>query len=304
MSERTILQNKEYIEALEQSLLSSKDEVLIVSAYLRSEVLNWAAKKIPEHVLVNVVTRWMPQDLVFGASDLEAFEVARKQRWGFYLDQDLHAKSVLIDSDKLFLGSANFTSRGTHLFGDGNNELGILVRATNDEADKIKQYIANSYKLTMPMYIEMKANIDTLDKSKEEKPIKWSGDIESCISRMVESLWVDECFHCSPDEFFSGRISDNIKHDRQMLRTDKPSFESIKQTKIMKWLESVVHESNKEYLTFGYITKRLHDAIITDPKPYRKDVKIFVSNIFSWVVKYKLLEVEKFNHTAAIHVIR
>ncbi len=300
MNERFLLQNREYIEALELSLLSSQTEVLIVSAYLRSEVLQWARDKIPKFVLVNIVTRWAPQDLVFGASDLEAYEIARKERWGFYIDQDLHAKAVLVDSDMLFLGSANFTSRGTHLFGSGNNELGMQVQASNNEADKIKRYVTNSYKLIMPMYMEMKLHIVNLDKS-AKKEVSWPDEITSCITPLVDSLWVDECFHCSPDEFFSDRINESIEHDCQMLGTDKPNLELIKQTKMMKWLDNVVRESNKENLTFGYITKRLHDAILTDPKPYRKEIKVFVKNVFDWLIYYELYEIESFNHTIAIN---
>ncbi|MCF6203446.1 MAG: phospholipase D-like domain-containing protein [Methylococcaceae bacterium] len=244
-----------------------------MSAYLRSEVLNWAKKIIPEHVLVNIVTKWAPQDLVFGASDLEAFEIARKQRWGFYIDQDLHAKSVLIDSVNLFLGSANFTSRGTHLFGSGNNELGIRVRASDDEAKKIKQYVTNSYNVTMPMYMEMKSHIESLDKLKEENTTKWSDDIAICINPLVEHLWVDECFHSSPDDFFSDKTDENVEHDCKMIGTNKPSLELIKQIKMIKWIGFIVNESNKDDLTFGYITQKLHDSIMTDPKPYRKDLK-------------------------------
>ena len=300
MNDRSLLQNREYIEELELALLASQSEVLIVSAYLRSEVLNWVKEIIPKHVLVNIVTRWTPQDLAFGASDLEAFEIARKQRWGFYIDQDLHAKSVLIDSDSLFLGSANFTSRGTHLFGSGNNELGIRVRASSDEADKIKQYVTDSYKLTMPMYMEMKAHIESLDKLKEEKTINWPTEIKNCMTPLVDSLWVDECFHCSPEEFFSDKTNESIEHDRKMLGSNKPELELIKQAKMMKWLEHVINRSDKEHLTFGFITKKLHDAIITDPKPYRKDIKLFVRIIINWVEFYGLFETEYFSHTVAI----
>jgi hypothetical protein len=299
MNERSLLQNREYLEVLEQSLRSSQTEVLIVSAYLRSEVLQWARDKIPKFVLVNIVTRWAPQDLVFGASDLEAYEIARKERWGFYIDQDLHAKAVLVDSGMLFLGSANFTSRGIHLLGSGNNELGMQVQASNNEADKIKRYVTNSYKLIMPMYMEMKLHIDNLDKS-AKKEVSWPVEITSCITPLVDSLWVDECFHCSPDEFFSDRKSRNIEHDCQMLGTDKPNLELIKQIKMMKWLDNVVRESNKENLTFGYITKRLHDSILTDPKPFRKNVKVLVKNMFDWVIYYDLYEIESFNHTTSL----
>ena len=73
MNERSLLQNREYVEALERSLKNCKKEVLIVSAYLRSEILVWAKEIIPKNVIVNIVTRWTLQDLLFGASDIQAY---------------------------------------------------------------------------------------------------------------------------------------------------------------------------------------------------------------------------------------
>lgn len=300
MSEQSLLQNREYIKALELSLAECHKEVLIVSAYLRSEVLSWIKDVIPEFVSVNIVTRWKPQDLVFGASDLESYEVARKQKWGFYIDQELHAKAVLVDSNILFLGSANLTSRGTHIFGYGNNELGIKIQASNDEVKKINQYFTNSYKLTLPMYLEMKSYINRLDNSKKEQALEWPNEIIDCVTSIVDGLWVDECFHSSPKEFFLDRFDENVNHDRNMLGTHDPNLTIIMQTKMVNWLKKIISECNQEFVTFGYITKKLHDAIITDPKPFRKDIKMLVSNMMDWVKFYNLYEMEYFQRTIAI----
>lgn len=300
MTESRLLQNREYIESIESSLSLSESNIVIVSAFLRSEVVKWLREVIPKNVSVSFVTRWLPQDILSGASDFEAFEVARKEKWGFYLDQDLHAKALLIDEAILFLGSANLTSSGTHLFGSGNNELSIKVRASIDEVKKIKQYVVNSYQLTMPMYKEMKLQLEEAEELKNVADIKWPTEIASCINPIVYSLWIDECFYSSPNEFFSEDDNENVEHDRELFRSDWPDKTLLKKTKIIRWLETIILESAKQILTFGYVTKKLHNAIITDPKPYRKDMKEFVRNLFAWIQYYELYDCQNFTKTIAI----
>ncbi len=300
MSSHMLLQNREYIEELEKALITCKTDVLIVSAFLRSEILEWASEKIPKNCLVNIVTRWTPQDLLVGASDIKAFEVSRKNKWGFYIDQDLHAKSVLVDSVELFLGSANFTSRGTHLFGVGNNELCMKIKASVGESNRIKEYVTNSYKVTMPMFVEIKAFLEGLERDVNQEKIKWPRDIKECIKPVVNSIWIDECFYSSPEEFYSGRLIDQSEHDKGLFGVQKPTAEVLKKTRMVKWLDQIIHQSDKKNLTFGYLSKRLHDAIIPDPKPYRKDVKVFLKNLFEWVQEFNLYEIERHRTTISI----
>lgn len=63
-------------------------------------------------------------------------------------------------------------------------------------------------------------------------------------------------------------------------------------------------ESESEYVRFGEITAKLHNDLIDDPKPYRKDVKGFVSNIFKWVEYLQPPEIgiKKFNRTEALYL--
>ncbi len=59
----------------------------------------------------------------------------------------------------------------------------------------------------------------------------------------------------------------------------------------MKWLKGQLLKEESKSLRFGAISSRLHDALLNDPKPYRKEVKDFQVNLFNWL---KYLELPDF----------
>lgn len=300
MNENRLLINKEFQKELYSSLSECKNELIIVSAFLRSEVLKWIRGIIPSNINVSIVSRWRIEDFLSGASDLDAYRIARSSRWSFYIDSDLHAKAVLIDSNFLFLGSANMTSRGIHLFGYGNNELGIKIYATEDEGERIKAYLYNSYHLTYPMFLEMEKFIESIDVGKEQSVHKWPEVISECIVPTIEQLWVDECFFTTFEDFQNKIEVKNYKHDIELFNSKIPDKSIITNSRLLKWLQGIINTSSQEYISFGYITKKLHDAIVTDPKPYRKDIKVLVNNLLSWIEAYDIYKFKKFDYTLSI----
>ena len=48
------------------------------------------------------------------------------------------------------------------------------------------------------------------------------------------------------------------------------------------WLLNVLKENNG-CLFFGAISEKLHNALVTDPKPYRKDVKQLLANMLNLI---------------------
>ena len=42
---------------------------------------------------------------------------------------------------------------------------------------------------------------------------------------------------------------------------------------------------------FGQLTAELHDALVEDPKPYRKDVKTLLANLLAWAQGLRMEEV-------------
>ena len=56
------------------------------------------------------------------------------------------------------------------------------------------------------------------------------------------------------------------------------------------WLMDQLNEKNGE-IYFGELSARLHNSLVTDPKPYRKDVKALLSNLIQMIVVLDMPEV-------------
>ena len=54
-------------------------------------------------------------------------------------------------------------------------------------------------------------------------------------------------------------------------------------SKIFLWLYNELNTSKDQQLFFGELTQLLHNKLLTDLPPYRKEVKLHLTNILSWV---------------------
>jgi hypothetical protein len=77
------------------------------------------------------------------------------------------------------------------------------------------------------------------------------------------------------------------------------------QLRVTKWLRNQLLKEESKSLRFGAISKRLHDALLNDPKPYRREVKDLQANLFNWIKYLDLSEfkIEKYNRSESIHLI-
>tara|TARA_A100000171_G_scaffold51555_1_gene66242 strand:+ start:12544 stop:13455 length:912 start_codon:yes stop_codon:yes gene_type:complete len=298
MLKRTLLKNSEFKESLEKDMVCVKKDVFLISAFLKIDVLRWIDSLLAEGVSVTVLSRWRPQDLVVGASDFESYWFATDKGWSFYIDNDLHVKAMLLDESLMYVGSANFTSRGTHLFGFGNNELSVRDSASREDVKKIYSYKNACYKMTKPMCKEMQISVSNIERESVPIDLIWPIDIQSCIVPVVENVWVDECLFTSPVKFYEKNDRDiDFVHDREIFGGGDPRLDDFLSLRIVKWLD---YRLDAREMRFGEITAQLHSSLINDPKPYRKDVKKFVSNLIDWGVYFRVFEVARFNRTISI----
>ena len=65
--------------------------------------------------------------------------------------------------------------------------------------------------------------------------------------------------------------------------------EAFRWSKAYLWLLNTVKDSGG-YMYFGALSEKLHNALVSDPKPYRKDVKVILSNLLSMI---EVLEMEE-----------
>jgi hypothetical protein len=95
---------------LEQLCDQATYEVLLVAPFIKQATLKRLLDQIAPIVKVNCVTRWRPDEIVAGVSDLDIWLLIRERpNSSLWLRSDLHAKYYRGDKQVL-IGSANLTN--------------------------------------------------------------------------------------------------------------------------------------------------------------------------------------------------
>ena len=138
----SLLGTEAFRNLLGEALKEAKKTVVVLSAYITSTGIKWLEQQLQnKNIKCTVVTRWNKGDLAQGSSDLDCYELSKKNNWYFKVLEDLHAKVMLVDDEILFLGSPNLTGAGMSLIPVSNKEIGIKTKALEKDLHVINQLI-------------------------------------------------------------------------------------------------------------------------------------------------------------------
>lgn len=296
--EGRLLDGIELSKRLEIDLKSAETEVLLVSAYLKASVMEWLARLVPANISVNVLVRFRKADILAGSSDLKIFEISQKHGWKLFFDNEVHTKALIIDDKKLIIGSSNYTGNGLSLFQRGNKEMNIEVIPTAKELNKITQYFSLACPVTTKLHEMMLNEIDNKEALEQSASLEdWSALIMAQTTPIVDRLWVSECLNFGPEKHAGENKIASSKD--QALWDGIPNLEKAKSLRLFKWIDNVLLV-RKHDLRFGEVTSVLHEALINEPAPYRREVKLFVQVLFDWIEELQIYEVRRFKHTKSI----
>jgi hypothetical protein len=295
-----LLEGIAFTERLASRLASAQHRVLVVSAFLTAHATQWLREQISVHVPVYLVARWLPQDLLSGASDTESWRLAKSYGWDFRAQRRLHAKVYLIDSAVIFVGSANATTKGLALGNVANIEIGVQTVPTSADVASIESLVdaAESVPAALVERIEIALQRLTLQLAPCEL-LDWPTDVwpQTSNMRTCKNLCVSECFMTDGGWLKSGQVvglESAIAHDLSLLgisATYLPGPKSrmdqlqtaFRHTKEYGWLMHALRREPQGTASFGRLSAILHDTLIDDPRPYRSSVKQLLGNLLGWV---------------------
>ena len=116
-----------------------------------------------------------------------------------------------------------------------------------------------------------------------------------------------ELLFSKPDDLlmFSAKNEHQI-HDFQLLGLDiddisKASLcRQFQKSNAFKWLSNLL--LTRQSMRFGEVSSCMHNSILDDPLPYRKEIKELVANLFAWFAMIDgEFEVFRPSHTQVIH---
>ena len=122
-------------------------ELVIAAPYIKLDALHRTLALVSDGASITCVTRWTPNDVVAGASDVMCHSLVTERGGVFKLHTRLHAKYYRCD-DRVLIGSANLTATGLGYTGMGNLEILCEPGATFDSTALENELLRDSRHVT------------------------------------------------------------------------------------------------------------------------------------------------------------
>lgn len=284
----SILCSKEILNAIYAELSSAQKSVQVISAFCKLDAL----KKIESHINLSVsekklIVRFRLSDLLCGATDFEILEHCVSNGWKVFIRFDLHAKTYIVDNSRGIIGSENLTASGLSLGVHGNYEMAAFLKIEKEDVEKVAKLFEGALPVSFELIKLMKNQYEKAKADKNQNPDKifeWNNEIKNLFQPKVETLFSHEL----PEKPFSKYLRDEQIEFLNLPKSD--DITKIKNEFVFSncycWLVSTLKE-NGGCLYFGELSQKLHNSIVSDPKPYRKDVKMLLANLLDWIQELK-----------------
>ena len=298
-----VLINEAIMSQICDELSKSKESIMIVSAYCKLSMIRQFDMYIDSTGIEKVLlVRFRPEDIISKASDLELYQYCKLHGWKLYFRLDLHAKTYVFDKVRCIIGSANATKSGMGLSNDGNFEMATTCLLAEKDVRDLKLLLKGSIEITDDIYHRMKAIIDAYSGDKSVA-VRWPEEIIA-KGKPDYSLLLSEdfpgCFspvHSSDDDLLFLNLTKEA--DLGKIR------ERMEKAKCYIWLKNLLKDTTEHEMYFGAITVQLHNQLLDEPKPFRKDVKALLANLINWILILECTDfiVDRPNHSQRIRLM-
>lgn len=154
---------------LQQLCRSAKSELWLVAPFIKLSTLTKLLQEVDTYICINCVTRWRPEDVLAGVSDLDIWPLLRdRPNTSLWLRQNLHAKYYRADTQCL-VGSANLTQTALGWSPCSNLELLISVFANDPVLQAFERELNRSKtQVDDELYEQMQVVVKQLQQSQPD----------------------------------------------------------------------------------------------------------------------------------------
>jgi hypothetical protein len=291
VSRSNILGTEAFRNLLGESLKKSKTRIVILSAYVKKIGMNWLKDRLKDNnVECTIVSRWQKGDLATGSSDLECYTLCKENNWKFKILNDLHAKVMLIDNKDLFIGSPNLTGSGMSLIPVSNKELGVRIQATESDIKTVNGLIEDAILVDDGIYNDLKQWKDKLPKIVKTSIPDYPESLKNKLKENFDKIWVHNFPWSTVEELLNiEKMNESILHDLELFGLSKNNLSKnilknkFEKSKIFNWLINQINKQDHKEIYFGSLSTLIHNNLLDDPRPYRKEVKDLQVNLFNFI---------------------
>ncbi len=282
-----LLLTNEILDALVSELQNATDSVQIITAFSKLQTLEYLNDYISASVSEKkLMVRFRLDDLIKGVTDFGILNYALNNGWKPYIRFDLHAKTYIVDDKRMITSSANATGSGLGLGRNENLEMGTLEEIEEKDLEKIRGIYRDAISVDKELIEKLQEQYDAAKvNATAGSNICWDNSIMNMFTRKVDCLFSNELPNLSHYD-----VGDYISFLDYQYDGDYETFKELfRGSNLYIWLTSILRK-NENNMYFGGLSKELHSILIADPKPYRKDVKTYLANIFSLIKEFKFEE--------------
>ncbi len=283
----SILFSNEIMNAIVTELSQADYSVQIITAYCKESTFKKLNSAISKSVSEKrLLIRFRMNDILAGSTDFDVIECALDNKWDVFIRFDLHAKTYIVDNKRGIVGSANATNSGFGIGGNGNMEMAAFVDIEKQDQDKIDRLFQDAIHVDNEILNNLRSQLKRVKTIEKTKHYSWDDTISRLFNPKVDTLFSHEMpddFNLVPGEYFPF-LDETYDGDITKLKA------SFLWCNAFLWLKTTLKESGG-CLFFGELSSKLHDSLITDPKPYRKDVKKMLANLLLLIQKLEINEI-------------
>ena len=286
--------------SVKKELNNAVSSVQIITAYCKTASFNLLNSYISNEVTARrLLVRFRLEDILKGSTDFDLIEDAYKLGWKVYIRFDLHAKTYVVDNKRGLVGSANATNSGLGIRNPGNMEMATLVDIEEKDIEKIDKLFRDAILVDDKLIQQMKNQLISIDTLHGAEGYIWDPQITSLFKPKVETLFSYELPDKSEYEYneFIPFLDITFENDEKMK-------ESFRWSNAYLWLLNVLKDHNG-CMYFGELSSELHNAVVSDPKPYRKEVKMLLANLLELIQSLKMNEIiiDRPNYSQRIQLV-
>lgn len=284
------------LSTLSRAANAAEQSVFICSPFVKADAFDQLSSEVSPGCETTLIARWQFSDLVSGVSDLNAYEIAVDRNWGFYFNQDLHAKLYIFDEEAI-VGSSNLTGRG--LAGSpptGNIELSTSLRVPSELREWCGHLLLRSTKIDAVLYKAICQDVEAYRETHCDPFPSRRGFSEKVLSILrqrnskprIYLYDLPQLHH--PDQLIDASASledPSMIHDRHVFglsrRSDRESIrKAFRVSPGFTWLSAIAVRP----LSFGELSSIFHGVLCDEPRPYRSEVKDRLRNLMNWTIAF------------------
>ena len=281
----SILISDEILDSVRRELKGALSSVQIITAYCKEPSFLHLDGYINDGVKEKrLLVRFRMDDILKGSTDFSIIECGIRAGWQVYIRFDLHAKTYIIDNKRGLIGSANATNSGLSIGKNRNMEIATLVDIEPKDVEKINKLFDDAILIDSALLRKLKSQINAVGKNGQQEI--YSASITTMFNPHIDTLFsyeLPEDFNLRNGEYFSF-LDETYNGDIVKFK------ELFRWSNAYLWLLAILKE-NKGCLYFGTLAEKLHNILISDPKPYRRDVKQMLANLLSLIDKLGMEEI-------------